>query len=62
MNNYNITRTDTIISNNCIILIFTCFIFAVPTLTMIFSLCEYGWSSRNNYYELPRNNIIAIAE
>ena len=62
MNNYNITRTDTGITNNCVILIFICFIFVVPTLTMIFSLCEYRCSLRDNYYELPRNNIIAIAE
>jgi hypothetical protein len=63
MINYNNTITKNHNDNgDYIILILMCLIFVCPTIIMILSLCEYKLSSRKNYYELPRNNITAIAE
>lgn len=63
MINYNNTITKNHNDNgDYIILILMCLIFVCPTIIMILSLCEYKLSLRKNYYELPRNNITAIAE
>lgn len=61
MINYNNTITENY-TGDYIILILMFLIFACPTIIMILSLCEYKFSSRKDYYELPRNNITAIAE